>query len=273
MENKHEVWTIHRGIMQMLDQTPASSLEKVSWKEVIQMGEQVSKQATTVGMLYTGENPGVKALEENMTAYFNLLQGFLLLSHGSSIGAGPTLSSCIHKAIKQVVDSSFMLLQEAVSSYGSPNKAQKLSIPQLVGAVWDACSALKKTPPTNVTAIGRAMTQVAVSMKDVLREMKELKPAEEASGEVSTTEAEDKSFDDENSFDGDMGNDLSPEEMKIVQKFDESAISVDSLEKLLKLCQGIGVQVDELGACLYPPQEISAIKKHIPLLRIEVYAS
>ncbi|KAL0463519.1 UNVERIFIED_CONTAM: hypothetical protein Slati_0239500 [Sesamum latifolium] len=38
------------------------------------------------------------------------------------------------------------------------------------------------------------------------------------------------------------------------------AISVDSLEKLLKLCQGFGVQVDELGACLYPPQEISAIK-------------
>lgn len=33
--------------MQMLDQTPPSSLEKVSWKEVIQMGEQVSKQATT----------------------------------------------------------------------------------------------------------------------------------------------------------------------------------------------------------------------------------
>lgn len=30
----------------MLDQTPASSLEKVSWKEVIQIGEQVSKQAT-----------------------------------------------------------------------------------------------------------------------------------------------------------------------------------------------------------------------------------
>lgn len=72
-----------------------------------------------VGMLYTGETPGVKALEENMAAYFNMLQGFLLLSHGSSIGAGPTLSSCIHKAGKQVVDSSFMLLREAVSSYGN----------------------------------------------------------------------------------------------------------------------------------------------------------
>ncbi|KAL0424685.1 UNVERIFIED_CONTAM: hypothetical protein Sradi_1003300 [Sesamum radiatum] len=282
--------TIHETF-QMLDQTPASSLEKVGWKEVIQMGEQVSKQATTVGMLYTGETPGVKALEENMVAYFNMLQGFLLLSHGSSMGAGPTLSSCIHKTVKQVTDSSFMLLQEAVSSYGSQNKAQKLSIPRLVGAVWDACAALKKTPTTNVTAIGRAMTQVAVSMKDVLREMKELKPAssdpsDESSGEGST-KAVDKSNDDDDSCDGDLGNDLSPEEMKIVQlataivseilvvvkelirsitallqqeNSDGCAISVDSLEKLLKLCQGFGVQVDELGACLYPPQEISAIK-------------
>ncbi|KAH6814974.1 cyclin-D1-binding protein [Perilla frutescens var. frutescens] len=282
--------TIHETF-QMLDQTPASSLEKVSWKEVIQIGEQVSKQATMVGMLYTGETPGVKALEESMATYFNILQGLVLLSHGSSVGAGPTLASCIHGSVKQVVDTSFLLLQGAVSSYGSSNKTQKLSIPQLVGAVWDACSALKKTPATNVTAIGRAMTQVTVSIKDVLREMKELKPSsddptDEDPAEVSTKD-EDKSNSDGDSCDGDMGNDLSPEEMKIAQlatsivsetlvvvkelirsitallKRESSggdAISVDSLEKLLKLCQGTGVQIDELGACLYPPQEISAIK-------------
>ncbi|PIN00434.1 hypothetical protein CDL12_27063 [Handroanthus impetiginosus] len=283
--------TIHETF-QTLDQTPASSLEKFSWKEVIQMGEQISKEATAVGMLYTGETPGVKALGENMASYSNMLQGFLLLSYGSLVGAGPTLSSCIRKAIKQVVDSSFMLLQEAVSSYGLPGKTRKQSIPQLVGAVWEACSALKKTPATNVTAIGRAMTQVAVCMKDVIREMRELKPAssepqEEASDEVSV-KAEDKTpIDDDDSWDADLCNELSPEEMKIVhlminvvseilavikelirsitallqqETSDNCAISVDSLEKLLNLCQGIGVQVDELGACLYPPQEISAIK-------------
>lgn len=70
-------------------------------------------------MLYAGETPGVKALEENMAAYFNTLQGFLLFSHGSLIGAGPTLTSCVHKIRKQVVDRSFVLLQEAVSSYGT----------------------------------------------------------------------------------------------------------------------------------------------------------
>ncbi|XP_042036251.1 uncharacterized protein LOC121782459 [Salvia splendens] len=289
-----------RETFQMLDQTPASSLEKVSWKEVIQIGEQVSKQATMVGMLYTGETPEIKVLEENMAAYFNTLQGILLLSHGSSVGAGPTLLSCIHGSVKQVVDSSFMLLQGAVSSYGSSsNKTQKLTIPQLVGAVWNACSALKKTPVTNVTAIGRAMKQAAVSMKDVLREMKELKPASSDSADKASihdsTEAEGKSISDgdDDSFDEELGNDLSPEEMKIVhlttsivsetlavvkeliryitglllqESEGDGAISVDSLEKLLKLCQETGVQIDELGACLYPPQEISAIKVALEMI-------
>lgn len=72
-----------------------------------------------VGMLWTGETPEVKALEENMASYFNMLQGLLLLSHSSTVGAGPTLSSSIHASIKQVVDSSFMLMKESVSSYGT----------------------------------------------------------------------------------------------------------------------------------------------------------
>ncbi|KAK9276748.1 hypothetical protein L1049_006284 [Liquidambar formosana] len=281
--------TIHETF-QVLDQTPPSSLDKVSWDEVIKMGEQVSKQATIVGMLWTGEAPEVKALEENMAAYFNMLQGFLLLSHGSTVGAGPTLSSSIHASVKQVVDCSFMLWKESVSSYGSRKKDRELSIPQLVGAVWDACSALKKTPATNITAIGRAITQIAVSIKDVLREMKELKPGtdltDEASDEAST-KAENGPHDNDSLSEGDLGNDLSPEEMKIAQSAtgvvsetlvvikelirsitglikqdgsDNRNNLVDSLERSLKLCQEIGLQIDELGACLYPPQEVPAMK-------------
>ncbi|XP_059655440.1 uncharacterized protein LOC132302559 isoform X1 [Cornus florida] len=282
--------TIHETF-QVLDQTPASSLTKVSWNEVIQLGEQLSKQATTVGMLWTGETPEIKALEENMAAYFNTLQGFLLLSHGSIVGAGPTLSSCIHASVKQVVDCSFMLFKECVASYGSRIKDGKLSIPQLVGTIWDACSALKKTPATNITAIGRAMTQVAVSMKDVLREMKELKPASDPADETcyqASVKAEKSPHDSDDSCEeDDLGNDLSPEEMKIAQlamvvvsemlvlikelirsitgllkqeNLDNSSDSVNALERLLKLCQEIGEQVDELGACLYPPQEAPVMK-------------
>lgn len=176
-------------------------------------------------------------------------------------------------------------------------------IPQLVGTVWDACSGLKKTPSTNITAIGRAMTQVAVQMKDVLREMKELKPAssdplyEEGSSVKAECMPHDNDNDNDNDGDddddgntseGDIGNDLSPYEMRtaslaisvvsetlvVIKELirtitgflkqekanDNISNFVDSLESLLKLCQEIGVQVDEIGACLYPPQEISAMK-------------
>ncbi|CAN1297131.1 hypothetical protein LINPERPRIM_LOCUS23353 [Linum perenne] len=45
-----------------------------------------------------------------------------------------------------------------------------------------------------------------------------------------------------------------------LEKPNDSGNFVDTLEKLLKLCQGIGEQIDELGACLYPPQEFPAMK-------------
>ncbi|KAI5401316.1 uncharacterized protein LOC127098010 [Lathyrus oleraceus] len=270
--------TIHETL-QVLDQTPSSSSfdSKVSWEDVLKMADQVSKQATTVGMLWSGDKPESKAIEENMTSYFNNLQGFLLVSHGSMVGAGPTLSSSIHESVKQVVDSCFRLMKETVSLYGSHNEVQKQSVPQLVGVVWEACSALKKTPSSNITAIGRGMTKVAVSVKDVLREMKELKPGS----------SDDPADTDDNSSEGELGNDLSLEEMKIaeraivvvsdtvsvlkelirsitglikMEKPNDNSGFVDSLEKLLQLCQELSQQIDEIGACLYPPQEISSIE-------------
>lgn len=170
---------------------------------------------------------------------------------------------------------------------GNTSKSHKLSIPQIVGTVWEACSSLKKTPGTNITAIGRSMTQVAVSIKDVLREMKELKPTSEESLNPNNKVSEPDN-DSDNSSEGDLGSDLSPEEMKITelaievvsetlsiiketirsissllknhQTQNESNHTVDSLEKLLTICKSMGLQVDEIGACLYPPQEVSAIK-------------
>ncbi|KAJ8547916.1 hypothetical protein K7X08_021152 [Anisodus acutangulus] len=79
------------------------------------------------------------------------------------------------------------------------------------------------------------MTQLAVSMKDVLREMNELKPAYESSVQDSA-EGESKSQDSDDSF------------------------ASDPLERQLKFSQEIGLQIDELGASLYPPLEISALK-------------
>lgn len=79
-----------------------------------------SSVCLTAGMLWNGESPQAKEVEENMNSYFNVLQGFLLLSHGSTVGAGPTLSSSIHESVKHVVDCSFRLMKEHVSLYGKP---------------------------------------------------------------------------------------------------------------------------------------------------------
>ncbi|ONK68149.1 uncharacterized protein A4U43_C05F7960 [Asparagus officinalis] len=267
---------------QMLDKPASSSLDKVDWPDVVKLGDEVSKQATIAGMLWNGEPREVKELEENMEAYFNMLQGFLLTCHGSTVNAGPTLHERIHSSAKQVVDSSLSLLKEAVSIYDSGEPSKRLIIPQLAGSVWEACTALKKTPTTNCTAIVRAITLVAVSVKDVLREMKELKT--ESNTDVNDQEEE---MDDALSDDG-LGDDLSAEEMIIAQlvinvtytslnalkeviqflsgllknpnvELDKKD-SVDLLERLLGYCKEIGSQVSELGACVYPPQEISDMK-------------
>lgn len=71
-------------------------------------------------MLWTGNTPKASELEENMGAYFNVLQGFLLHFYGSTVGAGPTLSVNLHQSVMRVVDSSFKLMKESIESYGNP---------------------------------------------------------------------------------------------------------------------------------------------------------
>ncbi|CAN7043010.1 unnamed protein product [Brassica oleracea var. botrytis] len=273
--------------LQLFERTAFATEEKVNWNDALQMSGHLSRQATIVGMLWSGEAPKAESLKGTMESYFNALQGFILCCHVSTVGAGPTLSSLIHVSVKKIVDSSLRLLQGSVSLYeGSYEKDKKPSIPRLSGAVWEACSGFKKVPTTNITAIGRAITQVAVSMKDVLREMKEVKPAppeDEASGDNNNSDDDD-----------DLGNDLSPEEMEIAQMVAEIVSEtimvtkelirvitgmiklenpkdnsgfVDSLEKMLKLCKGTGDQIDEIGACVYPPQEIVKMKQALKIIQ------
>lgn len=73
----------------------------------------------------------------------------------------------------------------------------------------EARSALKKTPSTDTIAVGRAVTQVAVSMKDVLLEMRELKPGSyEPTEEVSDQDST-KTQSELQKYDNASGNDLS----------------------------------------------------------------
>ncbi|KAG2617656.1 uncharacterized protein LOC120664702 isoform X2 [Panicum virgatum] len=269
---------------QMMAEAVPGSLERTEWSEVVKLA----------GMLWSGDLPNVETLKENIVAYFNILQGFLLVCHGSMVGAGPTLHKSICGSAKNVVDSSFSLFKHAVSAYESRSPDRNTTIPQVTGTVWEACAALKKVPTSNCTAIGRAMTQIGVCLKDVLREMKELpigdsgdNTAEKSSnGAVDTASCSDR---DEIS-DLDMDDDDFTEEEVAVAKLVVEVVSdslvvvkeairfitgllkstgnknganedkVEPMEKLLSHCKEIAGQVNDIGASVYPPQDTSEMK-------------
>jgi len=83
-----------------------------------------------VKTLWTGESPKAESVKETMESYFKALLGFLLCCHGSTLGAGPTLSSIVHGSVKQIVDSSFRLFQGSVSLYGNNEKFYTFQLSQ-----------------------------------------------------------------------------------------------------------------------------------------------
>lgn len=66
------------------------------------------------GMLWSGGTPDVKLLENNITTYCTILQGFIFLCHGSTVGAGPTLFFSVRASAKQVIDRSISLLKDPI---------------------------------------------------------------------------------------------------------------------------------------------------------------
>jgi hypothetical protein len=100
-----------------------------------------------------------------------------------------------------------------VLSPGTPNCAQEIDIPVLVGHVWEACEAVKKTPTSNHVAVGRSLTQVAISIKDVLREIDEFK---RESAEEHLIDADDD--DEAGSLDeNELSEEVTATEMQVVQ--------------------------------------------------------
>ncbi|KAG7647282.1 hypothetical protein ISN45_At01g023320 [Arabidopsis thaliana x Arabidopsis arenosa] len=236
--------------LQLFDPTSSPTKEKVNWNNVLGISDYLSKQATRVKTLWTGETPKAESVKETMESYFKALLGFLLCCHGSTLGAGPTLSSIVHGSVKQIVDSSFRLFQGSVSLYdGSYEKGEKPSI--------------------------SAISQVSVIMKDVLNEMKKVKPACPSSeGEASGDD-----FSPEQIEVAKMVADIVYEAMTVIivirvitrmmekENSNENSVFVESLEKLLKLCQRSGVVIEELGTCVYhPPLKIDKITQTVKIL-------
>ncbi|XP_024538630.1 cyclin-D1-binding protein 1 homolog [Selaginella moellendorffii] len=273
-----------RSTLEMLNEPAPSACERVPWSDVKKAAEAVSKEATTTGMLWSG-TPSAQEAADKVESYINTLQGFLLLCHGSTVGAGPTLLSTVQAVAKGALESSLSLLESALS-LGS-QAARLEALPPLTGCVWEACELVLKAPSDNRTAVGRAIVQVGTSIKDVVREMNEIE-LERAEGTI----------DDDDGDGGGSGShcssEVDPETLSFDAKFSPGEMDVasavkdvisavlvvvrqllyvvtkaqdtsapgklESLEKILEQARSIGVDVDELGASVYPPQEIQEIR-------------
>lgn len=342
------------------DPAPAGS-EKGDWSEVKKAADLVSKHSTTIGLLWTQPSPKVDEADEAMKTFADSMQGLILLCHGYTVGAGPTLALTVRNAVKGVIGAGLSLLTSAVSFSvkGSSREEREGALPALVGCVWDSCNVIKKTPYTNRAAIGRSLAQVATSVKDVLREIGEMRVGEKQADQVDDgcgcghaheenvtppSGSHDHSHSHSHgshshSHDGPCGHnhshshshshdhnhgacghnhahqhvhdhsghencghdhedgassieslefndELSQEELEVAdatkgvvnsilafikellyvaadpqQGNDESATLY--LEKVLQQCKSLGVEVDEFGASLYPPQEINQLRDRV----------
>ncbi|XP_010477578.1 PREDICTED: uncharacterized protein LOC104756655 [Camelina sativa] len=267
---------MHPNAIKLLDQTASLTVEQIKWQQVIQMSDHLSKQATIVGMLWNEESPKAESLKETIESYFISLQRFLLCCHKIAVAAGPTLSSLIHVSVKQIVDSSFELSKGSVSLYeGTYEKDKKPYIPKLTAVVLEALFNFKKVPSTNLIAIGNAISQVAVIMKDVLNKMKDVKrPSREC--EASSCDV----FSPEQIEFAKLVADVVSEAIMVVivirvmtktigmENPKEDSEFVDSLEKVLKLCQRSGVEIEKLGTCVchHPPLEIDKMVETVKIL-------
>ncbi|CAK9193675.1 unnamed protein product, partial [Sphagnum troendelagicum] len=283
-----------RDSLRLLNEAAAGEVVKEDWGEVKKVADKVAKDATTIGMLWT---QGLKDEDANqaLKTYFEGLQALLLLCHACTVGAGPTLIVTIRNAAQQVVNASLTLLTRAVSFSikGAEKQEREAILPAHVGSVWEACNTLKRTPYTNRTAVGRSITQVATSVKNVLQKIRQIKEGQSSQRNACDCgHADDEGRRRNEAYSHHAahshGHELSEEEMAVVeaarhvvecsldfikqllyvaaevpgpQGTEES--STGCLENVLKHCKGLGVEVDKFGAYLHPPQQTDPLRGRI----------
>ncbi|KAG8086363.1 hypothetical protein GUJ93_ZPchr0010g8722 [Zizania palustris] len=256
------VKTINETLQIMAEAAPGG-LERTEWSEVVKLGDQLSRQATVAGMVWSGDLPGVETLKENIKAYFNILQGFLFGCHGSTVGAGPTLHKSICSSAKNVVDSSFSLFNQAVSAYESRSPDRKTTIPQVTGAVWEACLALNKNyqlvilgialPKNLPTELWRLrVALIEMNCHVILRLDEDFTEEEVAVAKLIITLASDALV-------------VVKEAIRFItcllkssgNRSGSNEDKVDAMEELLIICREAADQINDIGASVYPPQELS----------------
>lgn len=319
----------------------------------------LSREVAKVAVFWSSKIKASEGMPLLQTFHDSVAQVVLLL-HGSTQGAGPSLLSSLRIPAMALVEESITFINGAVkmNSKGIDSTERERKIPMWASRVLDACESLKKTPGSNQAAIGRNLAQLAVSVKDVVREISEMRGSEEGgergeggdggvgedgreiddsrdtdSGEEKQEremekgdrslvngngngkvekgkskvkegnedgdgkdEAEEQEGEDDE-FTFDFEGDFSNEDLKVSKEATDVCVSVqrifketiyvvalwkepnfrtnggindirpkngvESMEAILEICRNISREIDELGASLYPPQELEGLLERV----------
>lgn len=250
--------------------TPMSKVGDAA--DAVQMG------ATKVQMLFAGGNGVPTDSAESMLKEFHMNVVTFVAYVQSAMGTqGKTFDAGLKSAAVALSNTcgNFAIVATATAK---PSDMLKPSL----GGVWEAVKAIKKLPKDGRTAISKALLHSASFLKDVSAELAELGESSQDGGDGGDDgdDGDDKAPRDEDDFRFD-DDDFDDEEMRVAKQCAAfaaaafqfmrdlvapivrgSASDVEALEKVLDACKGFQLDVEEVGAGVYPPQDVSQMATH-----------
>ena len=231
----------------------------------------VEREATKIGMVFSdGNGAPADAAGSALDHFESSVLTFLTVACRALGSQGATFDEVVRRAATKVSQSCRNLVVVATESPVPSNWLKPT-----VGEVWEACRDIKKLPKDGRTAVSHQLLASAALIKDVSVELSEIGAGgedgegERDDGERAPMDEDDMLFVDE---------DFSAEEMRVAKSCAAfaaaslqfmrdlvapvvrgSASDTTSLERALTECRAFQREVEEIGAGVYPPQDVDDI--------------
>lgn len=239
----------------------------------------VEREATKIGMVFSDGNGAPADAAGSALDHFEASALTFLTVACRALGSqGATFDDVVRRAAAKVSQSCGNL---AVVATESP--APSTWLKPAVGEVWEACRAIKKLPKDGRTAVSHQLLASAALIKDVSVELSEIGAGDaNGRGEGEGEGADDYDDDERAPMDEDdmlfVDEDFDAEEMRVAKSCAEfaaasfqfmrdlvapvvrgSASDANALERALTECRAFQREVEEIGAGVYPPQDVDDI--------------
>lgn len=231
----------------------------------------VEREATKIGMVFSdGNGAPADAAGSALDHFETSVLMFLTVACRALGSQGATFDEVVRRAATKVSQSCGNLVVVATESPVPSNWLKPT-----VGEVWEACRDIKKLPKDGRTAVSHQLLASAALIKDVSVELSEIGAGgEDGEGERDDDERAPMDEDDMLFVD----EDFSAEEMRVAKSCAAfaaaslqfmrdlvapvvrgSASDATSLERALTECRAFQREVEEIGAGVYPPQDVDDI--------------